>query len=332
MQSFAVYRSPEKDLVAELDHFAEQRAAYTSVFQLPGWADVLYDTADCFFVAGRKNGELNFFALVNRNGRKYFNIQFGPVCADEQVWHEALAYMRRLFRYKALCLSVQPDISTAMPSYGKANTGPLLYDWCTPVLDIDKTDEVLLRGFSENHRRAIKKAQKHGLSAAPVENAAETGALAEIYLKMYTGRGLAVAAHRPHAIWTGMHERFVATGNKYGIIFSVKKEDRVIGGIVITICGSRAFYYMGCSDPGERKVPILHLAFWEAIKYCRSFGISIFDFGGCNPYVKPGSQVFYINHFKNQFGTGIVYYPRRLYFSLIPSGTCLFHFMRKLKS
>lgn len=81
----------------------------------------------------------------------------------------------------------------------------------------------------------------------------------------------------------------------------------------ITCFHDTAFYLAGYAHPNHRKLPINHLAFYNAIEYSQSKQIENFDLGGY-ALNTINEQLININKFKNGFNGNIVNNPNTLYF------------------
>ena len=75
-------------------------------------------------------------------------------------------------------------------------------------------------------------------------------------------------------------------------------------------------YKFGATDPESRSIPVLHIAFVEAIRIAKEKGLRFFDFGGYMPNAKHTDQVFSINYFKLGFSGILLRYPNTMVFTL----------------
>ncbi|XZF12581.1 GNAT family N-acetyltransferase [Chitinophagaceae bacterium MMS25-I14] len=193
--------------------------------------------------------------------------------------------------------------------------------------------EEQFRAFSKHHQRAVRKAEKSGIQVRMITSEKEAAAFADIYIRMYRHRGLHVDPGALHAAVTALQQRFTDCEYADGALWGIYTPGNVLaGGIIVTVTGDTAFYYMGSTDPEQRSLPLLHIAFMNVIDECRRKGVRYFDFGGFAAYATADSQEEKINRFKIQFGGELIAYMPRLYFDLVPGGTKMLRFLRKLRN
>jgi len=77
-------------------------------------------------------------------------------------------------------------------------------------------------------------------------------------------------------------------------------------------------YKYGASDPDYRKLPILHLCIYEAIKIGLEKGITLLDLGGYNHFINKKDQIYSINFFKKSFNGTYSFYPKKIHIKLNP--------------
>ena len=93
---------------------------------------------------------------------------------------------------------------------------------------------------------------------------------------------------------------FIHENNK-GFIEYIFEGENLVGGLIIIYQGNSARYYKGATDPERRDISILHLGLYEAMKYSKANGCTMFDLWGYNHFADENDQVYFINQFKNGF-------------------------------
>jgi lipid II:glycine glycyltransferase (peptidoglycan interpeptide bridge formation enzyme) len=208
-------------------------------------------------------------------------------------------------------------------SFDKFNKGTLLLK-----LD-DKSDEQLLKHFSENHRRAIKKGKKYNLICRKLSTTTEIFQFADGYSKMFMRRRIKRSYDKSLKSFISIFEWL--KNKNVGFFVGTYEEEKMVGGMLILIRNDRAEYYSGFTLPDERKLPIAHLAFYETMKLLKQSGIAYFDFGGFNALVDENDQIYQINKFKKGFNGDYFFYPPRMYFGLKPLGNKIIRILKAIK-
>ena len=308
--------------------------------QYPGWSDISGNDASVKYCLATENKMLKGYAVVHEFKKIEARIIFGPVCknADEAI--EIILEVIRNYKAKnylslqvLLGMSVGTEATYLQYSlfkkqrfswyFDKFNKGTLLLKLS------DRSEEELLRSFSENHRRAIKKGLANNLECKILQSPQEIGEFADGYYKMHDRRGIESSLEKCKKRFSSIYD-WLQTGQK-GFFMGVFEKDKMIGGVLILFRGDMAEYYNGFSLPDERKLPINHITFYEAIKLVKQKGIPYFDFGGYNILVDEDDQVFHINKFKKGFHGEYFFYPPVMYFDLKPMGTTINRFLKKAK-
>lgn len=236
-------------------------------------------------------------------------ISFGPICADENLFPLlAASCIKALQEYGLKIIRFQPPgiqleiLSKTLSHLQEKFTSfslPSELNWSTLLLDISPSEENLIKSFSENHRRSLKKAKNENLIIEQVTDINEMNNFAKVLCKMYAARkipnDLEIEKYR-------LKNLFVfAVEKKNGLILTVKKGTQLLGGIILIKHNNSIFYLMGFSNPDFKNIPINHLLFLKSFECAKSLGCNSFDFGG---YGRPGyadNQVLNINRFKEGF-------------------------------
>lgn len=264
---------------------------------------------------------LKGYALVEAKRKLLATIPFGPLCADENLFSDLVSpCFKALLEYGFKIIRFQPpfiqsstwqktneDLQKKFPVFSLSTQ----LNWSTLVLDISPSDEILFKSFSENHRRSIKKAKNENLIIEQVNNEQEVDRFAEGLCKMYESRNI------PHDL--GIEKKrlknlfsfVVENGN--GVILEIKKDSKLLGGIVLIKHNNNIFYLVGFSDPDFKKIPVNHLLFFKSFEIARDAGCRYFDFGGYGHEGFADSQVLNINRFKDGFKGERIDYPDTIF-------------------
>lgn len=223
----------------------------------------------------------------------------------------AVGYERRGRLFSTLTLPTQPVVSPAAP-HGGAELWQRIRSYCRGhriatvsmhsfegqallepplgrvirrtsreefVLDPSDAPERLLAGFSENHRRNIRKAEKHGLAAEIVtaEAGADThAAMFRQSMERRAARGEDVGLETDRA----RVRRLLAAGA--GWLVQVRRDGTVLASLLILATATHAYYHSGGSAPDGMKLGASHFAMWRTIETLRDRGVRSLCLGGAS--------------------------------------------------
>jgi lipid II:glycine glycyltransferase (peptidoglycan interpeptide bridge formation enzyme) len=279
---------------------------YASYAQSPTFGESYAGYARYVLVTHPETGELLGYAMAKVQGIVLATLTFGPVCAHEHLFGDCLrACVKELFRLGIKVVRIQPPaVDRALWQEGLRTLkdlhvirGSSELNWSTRILDITPSSNALLKSFSENHRRSIRKGIAAGLVCSELTGEEELRAFATGYCNMYRYRKLPVDFENE---LRQLKQLFKITRSD-GFIWQVKKGGVLLGGIVLLLENKKIFYLQGFSDPAFRKTPAHHLLFFTAIEAARDRGYTHFDFGGYGREGQADEQVVNINRFKDGF-------------------------------
>jgi hypothetical protein len=264
---------------------------------------------------------LKSYALVEVKNKLLATISFGPLCADENSFSDLiLSCCQALLEFGFKIVRFLPPF---IQTHNWQKTTEILQkqfsifslstqlNWSTLVLDISPPEEILLKSFSENHRRSIKKANAENLIVERVSNIQQMNSFAEGLCKMYEARNISCNIEMEKERLKNLFSFAIEKGN--GLILVIKKSAQILGGIVLIKHNNKIFYLVGFSDPDYKKIPINHLLFYKSFEIARETGCNYFDFGGYGREGFADSQVLNINRFKDGFKGKRVDYPDAIF-------------------
>lgn len=257
-------------------HWDELLASHpqSSFFHGQAWARTLIDTYDFepFYLAARSGSRLDgCLALMEANSRWFgirgISLPFTDVCpvlgtelvSVEQLVQEGIRLgIKRHWKHLELRLGQKPnELGTAIPSqkhYGHE-------------LDISGTIELVFRGFDASVQRAIRKAEKSGVTC---EIAHDFQALKEFYALHCKTRKRHGLPPQPFAFFRRIQANILAT--RQGFIVLAKHQSQPIAGAVIFRFGSQAIYKYAASDPAFLHLRGNNLVLWAAIQDLKATG------------------------------------------------------------
>lgn len=173
------------------------------------------------------------------------------------------------------------------------------------VLDLTKSEEELLAGMRQRLRRALRKAEKNGIT---VEKSTNPEAIHEFYqIQMQTaGRHGFVAFSEDFLL-----KQFTALAkNGEAVLYSAKYQGETLAQNFMIFYGNEASYHYGVSSELGTKLsgaPLLHM---EAMRDARERGIERYNFWGIVEEDEVHHRFYGVSCFKRGFGvTELKYVP-----------------------
>jgi lipid II:glycine glycyltransferase (peptidoglycan interpeptide bridge formation enzyme) len=211
-------------------------------------------------------------------------------------------------RRKTLFWRVEPALPLSEPeglipmSYWRH---PALNPSSTMVLDLEPTEEELLRAMHEKTRYNIRLAERHGVTISVAQSEIER----ERFLDL-----MDETAARDHFV---QHDRTYLratvdflTEHHAGRIRVAKLDDKILAANLELSYGDTATYLYGASSSEHRNVMAPFALQWNAIREAKMLGARLYDFWGANPESKamPDYKTSWegISRFKKGFGSRIV--------------------------
>ncbi|MCL2597537.1 MAG: peptidoglycan bridge formation glycyltransferase FemA/FemB family protein [Paludibacter sp.] len=169
---------------------------------------------------------------------------------------------------------------------------------------IQTTDkEQVIRNFSPSKRRQLKIAQRNG---SKIEQITKTDEIAEFYACLKT-----LYKRKIHTPLFPLKFFIILAQKNYGKIFTVKKSEKIIGGIVVVTLSDNAVYewfVCGKDKKFHNNYPSI-VATWAGIDFALQNAIPKFDFMGAGVPEKP----YGVREFKSKFGGKQIEYGRFCY-------------------
>tara|TARA_B100001287_G_scaffold72444_1_gene60068 strand:- start:380 stop:1426 length:1047 start_codon:yes stop_codon:yes gene_type:complete len=285
---------------------------HISIDQNIKWSEITVSKKKCYFLFYEKNKLIGY--CIAHEKMRYAYVSFGPISINKSSIPLMIELMFK--HYKKLNFgqfTIQPgwSILESPQIFNKIakKIGFKLDDknnWHSLNIKLNKSNDEILSKFSSNHKRSIKKAYKKGITTKLITEKNDIESLSEIYKLMCQNRKIISPLNDPKKTFIEINN-FITNLNMGFILGVFDNKKNLLGGIIIVFQGNTAFYYFGAASPKFKKLPVLHIAFFEAIKISKDNGLSVFDFGG---YSKKGEkQMIGINRFKDGFRGSEIKYP-----------------------
>lgn len=250
-------------------------------------------------------------------GFGYWFAARGPVFAKEVKTDERREVMMKLcqellklseLRRGSLFWRMEPNSELAHPeglvplSFRRAHA---MNPASTIVLDLDATEEDLLKQMHEKTRYNVRVAERHGVKVRLASSITDI----ETFLNL-----MEETAQRDHivqhsraylrATYAFLHERGMAE------IRVAEHQGKILAASLEVIFGDTVTYLYGASSSESRNVMAPFALHWNAIRDAKQKGFKLYDFGGSNPqskamyYYKPSWEG--ITRFKMGWGGRLV--------------------------
>ena len=214
---------------------------------------------------------------------------------------EALAKVGR--ENNAILVKMEPnilanqDVKNFLLSNGCPEGRPLFTKY-TFILDLTKTEDILLAGMKPKTRYNIRLAQKHGVVVTE-DNSSQAF---ETYLKltMETTQRQGFYSHT-----SDYHQKMWETLQPAGLahLFTARWQNQILATYLFFVFNQVLYYPYGASTREHREVMPIYALFWEAIKFGKSLGCQKFDmWGSSGPNPAPNDPWIGFHRFKEGFG------------------------------
>jgi peptidoglycan pentaglycine glycine transferase (the first glycine) len=193
----------------------------------------------------------------------------------------------------------------------------------TRIIDLTQPDEGILAKMHQKGRYNIKVAEKN---AVRVERSDDAAAFAKLLTDTAHRDGFAAAPARHYEAFLKHVEgaflllayesdelravSYEHAGIEAGSKLKSHSSKPPIAGLMGVIWGTTAIYYYGASDYAHRSLMAPYLLQWEAMRYAKERGCSLYDLLGVAPPDAPEDHAWQgISRFKEKFGGDLVAYP-----------------------
>jgi peptidoglycan pentaglycine glycine transferase (the first glycine) len=238
----------------------------------------------------------------------------------ERIVHE-LARLAR--RQRALFVKVDPDVyysedtpdfsprpvqametARLMESQGWRTSAEQIQFRNTLLLDLERSENELLAAMKQKTRYNVRLAARRGVNVRSIgagDSLAERDAALVLFYQLYaeTGRRDDFAI-RPPDYYRDAWGTFVDGG--FAQLFLAEFEGDALAGLMIFIFGSTAWYMYGASSNRERQRMPNYLLQWEAIRWARDQGCTLYDLWGAPENLDESDPMWGVVRFKLGLG------------------------------
>ena len=250
-----------------------------TIFHSTAWARVLLDTyghRPCY-IQMSLNGSL--FALIPMMEVQSALTRSRGICLPFSDYCAPLTFSS--FGHELVAQKLQQIARERHWSYFELrshsivpNDVPASESYYGHFLDLRIGPEALISNFSSSVQRAVRKAQRSGLSVS-----IQTGpdAMAQFYKLHVRTRRRHGAPPQPRSFFINVQRHLISSG--FGFIVLVECQRRPIAAAMFLKLGRHAVYKFGASDERVQALRGNNLAMFEGIKYLAEKGAETLHFG-----------------------------------------------------
>lgn len=165
------------------------------------------------------------------------------------------------------------------------------------ILDLNISEEELLKNMAKRHRYSIKKAQKEGIKIESSTDFQDVDKFYDIYKETAKRQGFIPFSKE----YVKKEFEIFTKENKAKIFFAYYKGE-IIAGAVIIFSNHSGFYHHGASNRKYPNIPASELLQWEAILECKKRNLKKYNFWGVVPDSDKNHSWIGLSHFKRGFG------------------------------
>lgn len=211
-------------------------------------------------------------------------------------------------------LKIEPEVleseetNAELREAGLIPTNPVQPNVSTVVVDLSPDLDTIMADLNQKGRNAIRRAERDGVVAKPVEMTEENMRIM-FDLLSETASGRFDSSLRSFDYYKQFWQSFARTG--HGSLFFAYYEGRVVASAYCMYLGRKGLYKDGASLRDKVTYGASHLVQWEVIKWMKAQGVVSYDLCGAphSSEIKNEKHHFYgIGRFKTQFNKEVTDY------------------------
>ncbi len=227
----------------------------------------------------------------------------GPVVdfRNAQLVAATLASLEQIARQQnAFFIKIDPDVEstalTALTARGWRASREQIQFRNTVLLDLTPTEDQLLAAMRPKTRYNIRLAIKRGVCVEPGEPD-DLFLFYEMYAETGARDGFLI---RKFPYYRDAWGAFMQEGRARMLLARVGGQ--TVAGLILFVFGKRAWYFYGASRNAHRELMPNHLLQWEAIRWAKANGCTVYDFWGAPDTLDENAPMYGVYRFKEGFG------------------------------
>jgi len=227
----------------------------------------------------------------------------GPACnfADAAVADRVLSGLVEVAkRHRAIFIKIDPDLNAADRSLlldrGWRPSTEQIQFRNTMLIDLTRSDEDLLATMKPKTRYNVRLAQKKGVTIRSGD-LRDLDLLYDMYAETAQRDNFII---RPLAYYRDAWGSFIQSGLAQPLIADVDSE--AVAGVILFRFADRAWYMYGMSRNAHREKMPNYLLQWEAMRWAKSQGCTIYDLWGAPDELNEADSMWGVYKFKDGLG------------------------------
>lgn len=245
----------------------------------------------------------------------YWYIPKGPGVTEASQIIDLLPSLKKNAKQAgAFVVKIEPELlesdqtKAALREAGLVSTAAVQPNVSTVLLDLSHSIDEVMASLNQKGRHAIRRAERDGVIAAPVELTEENMRLMYDLLRN-TAAGRFESSIRDYEYYREFWTAFSKTGR--GQLFFAHFEEKLVAGAYCMYLGKKGLYKDGASIREKTAYGASHLLQWEVIKWMKEHGVESYDFCGAphSTRINDESHKFYgVGRFKTSFNKTVTDY------------------------
>ncbi|MCR4408073.1 MAG: peptidoglycan bridge formation glycyltransferase FemA/FemB family protein [Anaerolineae bacterium] len=166
----------------------------------------------------------------------------------------------------------------------------------TVLVDLVPDEEAILAAMKSKTRYNIRLAARHGVTVR-LGTVDDLPLFYQLYNETSQRDGFLI---RPYAYYQDAWGRFLEAGRAQ--LFLAEHEGDTLAGLILFIFGQTAWYMYGASSAQKRELMPNHLLQWEAMRWARAQGCTVYDMWGAPDVLDESDPLWGVYRFKAGFG------------------------------
>jgi lipid II:glycine glycyltransferase (peptidoglycan interpeptide bridge formation enzyme) len=237
----------------------------------------------------------------------------GPGVVDPDTLEPLIHDLDRFARQNGtFMIKFEPEfISTpqplkALPLLGLIKASPIQPNFSTVLLDLSPDLDTIMSNLNQKGRHAIKRAERDGVTAQPVDSTDEN---CQLMYRLLSDTAEGSFRIRHYEYYKTFWQRYAAAG--LGQLFFAYVDGEVVAGAYAVAFGHKGTYKDGASIRERTVYGASHLLQWRIIEWMKKKGVTIHDLCGAPPsdQIKNEQHPHYgIGRFKTSFNKQVTDY------------------------
>ncbi len=164
-------------------------------------------------------------------------------------------------------------------------------------LDLEPTEEELLKNMRKNTRYYIRRAKRDGITVKTFKDPAKIQEFYDYQLYLAKKHNFVPFSYK------FLHEQFKTfVKDDQALLFNSYLDDELLASAFIIFYNQEAVYHYGISTPKNEKLPGSYAVLWAAIQAAKKRDCQRFNFWGIAPEDEPEHRFAGVSLFKRGFG------------------------------